>query len=148
MTQTPAQRRFIRLASSTNRKAARLGLNGRITAEDYARAYIASGGSCPYCGIDITPDDCSFDHRIPFDRGGENEVGNIVACCLTCQREKGTKTPDEYAHARTLTVTCEGCGRTFKPRYADWLRGFGRTCSSECAGLKGKRIQMENRGSA
>lgn len=145
MTQTAAQRRLIRLASSTNRKAAGLGLNGRITAEDYARAYIAAEGMCPYCGIDITPEHCSFDHAIPFDRGGQNEPANIVACCLTCQREKATKTPEEFAHARVLMSTCESCGKVFKPRYADWLRGYGRTCSSECAGLKGKAIQMANR---
>ena len=148
MTQTAAQRRLIRLAASTNRKAAALGLNGRITADDYARAFIASGGVCPYCGIDITPEHCSFDHKVPFDRGGENEPSNIVACCLTCQREKGTKTPEEFARARTLMVNCESCGRTFKPRYADYVRGYGRTCSAECAGLKGKAVQMANRESA
>jgi hypothetical protein len=133
------------LASSTNRKAAKLGLNGRITAEDYARAFIASGGDCPYCGIGISPETCSFDHSIPFDRGGQNEPENIVACCLTCQREKATKTPEEFAHARTLMVVCESCGRTFKPRYADYRRGYGRTCSAECAGLKGKAAQMASR---
>lgn len=148
MTQTAAQRRLIRLAASTNRKAANLGLNGRITAEDYARAYIATGGECPYCGIEIAPETCSFDHATPFDRGGENEPENIVACCLTCQREKATKTPEEFAIARTLTVNCESCGRTFKPRYADYVRGYGRTCSPECAGLKGKAIQMSHRASA
>jgi 5-methylcytosine-specific restriction endonuclease McrA len=145
VTQTAAQRRLIRLAASTNKKAAVLGLNGRITAEDYARAYIATEGECPYCGIGITPESCSFDHVVSFAREGLNEPANIVACCLTCQREKSTKSPEEFAQARLLVVACEICGKVFKPRFADWIRGFGRTCSAECAGMKGKRVQMAGR---
>ena len=142
MTQTAEQRRYVRLAHSINRKAARLGRDGRVVASDLGRAYLRSMGICTYCQIGIDPMHCSFDHVIPFDRGGPNEPTNIVACCMTCQRAKSKKTPDEFAIARVLVVECETCGRSFRPRYADWIRGYGRTCSARCAGKKGSIIAL------
>lgn len=141
MTQSAAQRRFVRLAGSINAKAARLGRDGRVSADDLATIFVASDRACAYCGIGIDPLHCSFDHVLPFDRDGQNTMDNIKACCMTCQRGKSTKTPDEYQLARKLTVSCETCGIEFKPRWADWARGFGRTCSRSCSGKKGGEIK-------
>ncbi len=137
MTQSAAERRFVRMAGAINAKAARLGREGRVSARDLALVFTQSNWTCRYCGIGIDPLHCSFDHVIPFDRGGPNEPMNITACCMTCQRAKGTKVPDEYQKARALVVECETCGREFKPRWADWSRGYGRTCSRACSGKKG-----------
>ena len=139
MTQSMEERRFVRLAGAVNAKAARLGLYGRINAVDLARIYVQSEGHCTYCGVGLDPLHCSFDHVIPFSRGRDdaNTPANIVACCLTCQRSKATKTPDESQQARVLMVDCEVCGTRFKPRWADWTRGYGRTCSRACSGKKG-----------
>lgn len=141
MKQTPTQRRYVRLAGSVNRKAAGLGLEDRITADDLARIFAKSEGFCPYCGIEIDSMGCSFDHVDPFDLGGSNHVDNIVACCLTCQRSKGRKTVTDYDIARKLFTNCEICGKGFKPRWSDWRRGFGTTCSASCAGMKGRQIR-------
>lgn len=137
MTQHPVERRYKRLAVSNNRKAERLGLLGRISHEDLVAVFRRSGGSCTYCGIGITSAGCSFDHVVPFDRGGENTEDNIVACCVTCQREKFTKTPEEFAQYRSLEVACAGCGTLFRPRWADWIRGYGRYHSRSCSGAAG-----------
>ena len=132
MTQTPLQRRLVRLASAMNRKAERLGVRGRVTAEvlvlialDYPQ--------CPYCGVEINPNHGSFDHKVPFANGGENNRSNILFCCLTCQRSKFTKSVDEHAEFLHFTVTCPVDGKVFKPRYADWKRGLGRYCSRNCS---------------
>jgi len=137
VTQSKAERRYVRMAAAANSKAARLGTPGRVTASDFAMAYLRHEGQCPYCGIGLDPLHCSFDHVIPYDRGGPNVIENIVPCCITCQRSKGTKLQSEYAIARTLTVECETCGKVYKPRWADWGRGYGRICSRACAGSKG-----------
>jgi len=137
MTQTPEQRRFVRLAGSINAKASRLGVPGVVTAVDLAVTYMKSEGHCSYCGIGIDPMHCSFDHVIPFHRRGPNVPANIVACCMTCQRGKSTKPPEEYEKARILRVSCEVCGKEYRPRWADYARGYGLTCSRSCSGKKG-----------
>ena len=124
-----------------NAKAARLGRNGRVVSGDLLKAFLHSSYECNYCGIGITPLDCSFDHVIPFQAGGENEKANIVACCLSCNRQKARRLASEFALARAHTAVCEICGTTFKPRWADVRRGYGTTCSAPCAGMKGRRVR-------
>jgi len=124
-----------------NSKAARLGRNGRVVSGDLLKAFLHSSYQCAYCGIGITPLDCSFDHVVPFVAGGENEKANLVACCLTCQRQKASRLAHEFALARVHRTNCEVCGVEFTPRWADWVRGFGRTCSAQCAGRKGRAVR-------
>jgi hypothetical protein len=126
-----------------NTKAARLGLNGRVTATDLGLIFLYSDGVCPYCGIGITTADCSFDHKLPFDGGGDNTTDNIVACCLTDQRQKARRLVSDYAAARAHRANCIICGREFKPRWADVRRGFGQTCSAKCAGTYGRRVRSQ-----
>ena len=47
---------------------------------------------CQYCG---TPEDLTFDHVIPVAHGGRKDWENIVTCCITCNRRKGGRTPDQ-----------------------------------------------------
>jgi len=135
--QHPLEHRFKRLATGANKKAARLGRPGRITYIDLHDAYVDSEGICTYCGIGIDPGGCSFDHVIAFDRGGDNTRANIVACCLTCQRSKFTKTEQEYETWRDLRLMCPVDGTVFRPRWADYVRGYGKYCSRKCSGTVG-----------
>lgn len=137
MKQLPSERRFSKLAAAINQKARSLGQADQITAGALARVFLASDGHCAYCPIGIDWRGVSFDHVVPFAKGGRNTEDNLAASCITCQRTKFTKTPEEHAQARALTVACEVCGKQFKPRWADWKRGLGRTCSRVCSGLKG-----------
>ena len=139
MTQHPVERRYKRLATSNNKKAERLGLHGRISHADLYDVFVASKGHCAYCGIGITAAECSFDHVLPFDRDGDNVRSNLLACCISCQREKFTKTPDEFEAYQQLEVACQGCGVLFRPRWADYQRGFGRYHSRSCSGAAGGR---------
>lgn len=143
MTQTAAQRRFVRLAGSMNKKAARLGRNGRLTPEMLALTFIASKSECYYCEIEISPTECSFDHIVPFQAGGLNVMENLAATCLTCNRRKASRLAAEYALARVHRANCEVCGREFVPRWADVRRGYGTTCSAKCAGAKGRAVRSQ-----
>lgn len=128
-------RRLQRLAGGYNRKARQHGLRDRITADDLLLIE-RMVGHCVYCGMTLEIGHGSFDHAIPFDKGGRNTFENIVRCCMTCQRSKWTKTPTEHADYQELTVECSVCGTPFKPRWAEWKRGYGRTCSRSCAGSR------------
>jgi HNH endonuclease len=126
------RRRLVRLASAINTKARRLGARGRISPEDLARIQLQQD-QCEYCGVKLEIGQGSFDHRIAYDRGGQNILSNVTRCCFTCQREKFTKSVSEYDEYKTLTSKCVVCGKEFKPRWGEWKRGRARTCSHQCA---------------
>jgi hypothetical protein len=132
MTQTPLQRRLVRLAGAMNAKAKRLGARGRMTAEGLFLV-IQRHPVCPYCGLDNDPMHSSFDHVVAFDKGGTNDASNIVFGHLSCNRRKFTKTAEEHLAFETLTIVCPVDQTVFKPRYADWIRGLGRYCSRSCS---------------
>ena len=132
MTQHPEERRLNRLAASYNKKARQFGVPGVITAVDLAR----KPRRCMYCGISLEVGQGTFDHMIPFDKGGTNEDFNIVRSCLTCNRKKFTKSPAEFAEHQTLVVACEVCGKEYQPRWGEYINGRARVCSRVCAGKK------------
>lgn len=132
MTQGPEQRRLIRLAHSMNRKARRVGAIGTVVAEDLARIELATK-TCRYCRVGLEVGQGSFDHIIPFDKGGANAYHNIARCCMTCQRSKFTKTEEEHAEYAALVKICPIDGKEFRPRHGDWRKGLGRYCSRSCS---------------
>jgi len=143
MRQTPFQRRLSKLAAAQNQKARLKGAPGRTTAEDLAWLYLqvlnpeTGDHECAYCDVVLTQEGVSFDHVVPFDRGGTNTVDNLVACCITCQREKYTKSPEELAQWKVLVRYCLMCSTAFRPRWADYKRGYGFYCSRVCSGRAG-----------
>lgn len=44
---------------------------------------------CVYCGTQHPPEDLSLDHVEPRMRGGDHSEGNLVTCCVACNRAKG-----------------------------------------------------------
>lgn len=138
VTQTAEQRRLVRLAAAYNAKARRLGVRGQVTAEElYWLESQLWGAQCLYCDIQLEMGQGTFDHFVALDRGGSNTIDNIVRCCLTCNREKFTKTPEQLAEHRSRVVTCArpGCGKQYRPRWAEWEAGRARVCSRRCAAL-------------
>lgn len=132
MTQSPLQRRLVRLAGAMNTKAKRLRAPGRVSAESLF-LIIQRHPVCPYCGDATDPMHGSFDHVLPFDKGGANDSSNLVFGHLSCNRAKFTKSPAELASYMTLTIVCPVDQTVFRPRYADWIRGLGRYCSRSCS---------------
>lgn len=128
----PIKRRLQRVASTFNAKARKLHVPGVVSWQMLA----VMPERCHYCDIHLTLDQGSWDHVLAFDRGGTNEITNIVRCCTDCQRRKHTKTPKEFAEHRVLVVTCKrpGCGVSYTPRWAEWINGRARYHSRACAG--------------
>lgn len=56
----------------------------------------AFGSECWYCGITLTPEIATVDHRIPICRGGRRTKHNVVPACHRCNCMKGRKTEEEF----------------------------------------------------
>ncbi|MFS8066931.1 MAG: HNH endonuclease [Byssovorax sp.] len=57
---------------------------------------------CEYCGREITkepgrPNSYEADHQQPYSRGGPTTDENLAPSCRTCNRAKGSKTPEEFS---------------------------------------------------
>jgi 5-methylcytosine-specific restriction endonuclease McrA len=66
-----------------------------------ANIYARDEYTCQYCNEEHATSDLTFDHVIPVSQGGRKDWENIVTCCVTCNRRKGGRTPEE-AHMRLV----------------------------------------------
>lgn len=57
--------------------------------------YARDRNTCQYCGCRYPSEDLTYDHVLPKSRGGKTVWGNIVTCCVNCNRRKGGRTPEE-----------------------------------------------------
>lgn len=55
---------------------------------------------CYLCGIDLTDENRTIDHRIPYARGGRG-FDNLALCCLMCNWEKNNLTETEFRSLNT-----------------------------------------------
>ncbi len=60
-----------------------------------ANIYARDEYSCRSCGRTLPAGDLTFDHVVPVAHGGGKDWENIVTCCVSCNREKGGRTPAE-----------------------------------------------------
>lgn len=51
---------------------------------------------CHYCGERLDRHTFQVDHRIPKDRGGTDELENLVASCQSCNASKGNRNDAEF----------------------------------------------------
>jgi 5-methylcytosine-specific restriction endonuclease McrA len=49
-------------------------------------------GKCQYCMKKLTKKNFTLDHVIPVSKGGKKVWQNIVACCNSCNQNKGSRT--------------------------------------------------------
>lgn len=68
---------------------------------------------CQYCRKRYPAEELTCDHVIPRSRGGGTTWTNIVTCCVSCNRKKGGRTPEEAG----LTLMS-------RPERPSWLWGF------------------------
>lgn len=57
--------------------------------------FLRDKNTCQYCGRTFPRSELNIDHVIPKSKGGKTEWENVVCCCLSCNRKKGGKTPEE-----------------------------------------------------
>ena len=64
-----------------------------------SNVYARDEYKCQYCAERLPPSELTFDHVLPVARGGRKTWDNIVTCCVTCNRTKGDRTPEEVGFA-------------------------------------------------
>lgn len=64
-----------------------------------ANIYARDDHRCQYCGDAFAAGELTFDHVVPVAQGGRKDWENIVTCCVTCNRRKGGRTPDQAGMA-------------------------------------------------
>ena len=75
---------------------------------------------CQYCA---SHDELTFDHLVPFSRGGRTTWENVVAACSSCNLKKGGRLPDECdmhpaQHPHVPSVhELQRNGRSFPPNH-------------------------------
>lgn len=60
-----------------------------------ANIYARDEYGCQYCGRTLPASELTFDHVVPVAQGGRKDWENIVTCCVSCNRKKGGRTPEE-----------------------------------------------------
>lgn len=80
-------------AAERRRERKRAATVGEFTRRDWDAIVRRQDGCCHYCGNRA---ELTEDHLIPLCRGGAHSIGNVVAACDSCNRQKGRKTRMEY----------------------------------------------------
>jgi 5-methylcytosine-specific restriction endonuclease McrA len=57
--------------------------------------------TCQYCGAQPGRAHLTIDHLVPRSQGGTTTWENVVAACETCNRRKGSRTPQQAGMALT-----------------------------------------------
>ncbi len=60
-----------------------------------ANIYARDAYTCQYCAKSQSTSELTFDHVVPVSHGGTKDWENIVTCCVSCNRRKGGRTPEE-----------------------------------------------------
>ena len=60
-----------------------------------ANIYIRDRNRCQYCGKVFPRSELTIDHIIPRAYGGATTWENVVCCCVSCNRKKGGRTPED-----------------------------------------------------
>ena len=78
--------------------------------QNHRRRLLAVDPHCRYCGDDLTFRRACLDHVVPKSAGGTNRRSNLVLCCRTCNRMKGSWSAAELLNwARRLVAVAHEC---------------------------------------
>ena len=96
--QTPGGQE-VRQRANRKRRALKAGAISDLASEDYA-ILDARHPVCNYCGHSFSENGGPFkrvpDHVVPYSRGGQNVLSNLVYACARCNGNKGAKLPEEW----------------------------------------------------
>lgn len=85
-----------RLEAHRRRAKERLADGEKITPQQIENLIKQQKGKCWWCGNKV--EKYHVDHRIALDRGGSNNLGNLVISCPRCNTSKQNKLPHEWSN--------------------------------------------------
>lgn len=68
---------------------------GSYAPEDIMKIRQKLGDKCRYCGAPLSGGG-EVDHIVPVSRGGVNSADNLTLACRSCNRDKHSKTAEEF----------------------------------------------------
>lgn len=87
----PKQRQEVVAVDFANRKAKRLGIEGKLTVKQWQELKKKYRYMCLCCKQQEPEISLTIDHIIPFSKGGLNIIDNIQPLCACCNKSKGSK---------------------------------------------------------
>ena len=76
----------------------------RITKEIRERVHAKYGGYCAYCGTLLQYKDMQVDHLHPVQKGGSNELSNLMPSCRSCNHYKESFTLEQFRERMSKTL--------------------------------------------
>lgn len=70
--------------------------NNTVTSAGLLRLLEQQDGRCALTGRELTPNNCSVDHRVPIAQGGAIGMSNCQLVVAGANAAKGTMTQDEF----------------------------------------------------
>lgn len=92
----PEKVREIGKISSANRRARKKRSGGHFNKEDVEKLYKNQKGKCATC-LKLLDKKFEVDHIMPLFLGGSNWPKNLQILCISCNRRKQKKHPDQWA---------------------------------------------------
>jgi len=71
----------------------------KLTKSERHSIHQKTTGHCAYCGCEITLKTMQVDHIIALDRGGKDEIDNMLPACRSCNHYKHTLTLEDFRAA-------------------------------------------------
>lgn len=68
----------------------------RLAYDKLKRELLKGKRECFYCLAPLSLSTKTVDHMIPIERGGQDEITNLVLCCKPCNQAKDNMTVVEY----------------------------------------------------
>ena len=102
-----------------SRKTRTYSNGGKISEAVKLELVAKQGDSCNFCGEENLAETrkISFDHIVPFDRGGSGDIKNLQILCRSCNSIKGTRTQKEFEDymrkRKELPVMLSDIAKTF-----------------------------------
>lgn len=119
-----------------SRKRRSYSNGGKISEAVKLELIAKQGDSCNFCGEEILAKSrkISFDHIIPFVRGGSGDISNLQILCRSCNTIKGTRSQKEFENymekREDLPVMLDDIAKIF-PEIVDDVETYRRAMPIE-----------------
>ena len=91
----PEKWNAIKKADSHNRRVKTKYNGNKIPSADLQKLVTDANGVCFYCKQEHNGN-FNFDHYIPLSKGGKHELSNLRIACVSCNKHKAAKMPDDF----------------------------------------------------